>query len=35
MFNDVFKEFQASLRIRQKALPFSSAKNDLQQYLQP
>ncbi len=29
MFRDIFKEFQASLRIRRKVLPFSSAKNDL------
>jgi hypothetical protein len=31
----VSEEFQASLRIRRKALPLSSAKDDLQQYLEP
>ncbi len=31
----VSEEFQPSLRIRRKALPLSSAKDDLQQYLQP
>jgi hypothetical protein len=35
LFKVVSKEFKASLRIRQKALPLSSAKDDLQQYLQP
>ncbi len=35
MFKDVSKEFQAFLRIRRKALPLSSAKDGLQQYLQP
>jgi hypothetical protein len=29
LFKDVSKEFQASLRIRLKALPFSSAKDYL------
>jgi hypothetical protein len=35
MFKVVSEEFQASLRIRRKALPLSSAKDDLQKYLQP
>jgi hypothetical protein len=30
MFEVVSKEFQASIRIRRKALPLSSAKDDLQ-----
>jgi hypothetical protein len=34
MFKDVSKEFQASLRIRWKALPFSSAMDYLQQHFQ-
>ncbi len=34
MFKVVSEEFQTSLRIRQKALPLSSAKDDLQQYFQ-
>jgi hypothetical protein len=29
IFKDISKEFQASLRIRRKALPLSSAKDDL------
>jgi hypothetical protein len=35
MFKDVSEEFPASIRIRRKALPLSSAKDDLQQHLQP
>jgi hypothetical protein len=35
MFKDVSKEFQASLRIRRKALPLSSAKDDMPKHLQP
>ncbi len=35
MSKDISKEFQVSLRIHRKALLFSSAKDDLQQYLQP
>jgi hypothetical protein len=34
MFKDVSKEFQASIRIRRRALPLSSAKDELQQHLQ-
>jgi hypothetical protein len=35
MSNDFSKEFQASLLINLKALPLSSAKDDMQQNLQP
>jgi hypothetical protein len=35
MFKVASEEFKASLRTRQKALPLSSAKDDLQQHLQP
>jgi hypothetical protein len=34
-FKIVSEEFQASLSIRRKTMPLSSAKDDLQQYLQP
>jgi hypothetical protein len=35
MFKDVSKEFQASIRIRQKALPLSAAKDDMPKHPQP
>jgi hypothetical protein len=35
MFKDFSEEFQASVHIHQKALPFSSAKNEMPKHLQP
>jgi hypothetical protein len=35
MFKDASKEFQASQRIRWKAMPLSSAKDDIPKHLKP